>query len=727
MKLRAFFLLLLLSASALAIDSSSNTDYTKLKIKIWRDLSTTQKLTYGTLTSYDLLQSSPTLSILSKTLPPNSAEKTDSLGNTYLETKWFETADLPYKVELTIESRAQANTLAKPPPFPLPKETANQAKEYLQPSYYSPITPAIEAKALELTQGSKDSFEAASRLAFWLHNNIVYDAQYGPVIKNSEWVLANMRGVCDEYAHTFISLARAIGIPARYVSGIAYGKSTLAEVSWQNHAWAEAYLGQWIPFDPTWGEMGYVDATHLKLAVGKDSGDLETKFEWVPDTSKVQLSEIKYTVQELESRNFSTKPVQFSTTIDADTLGTGSSLLIESTLKNRLNGCIGDEAKISVYSDQSGKPEKSFSMEYGDTPRLETLCPNEEKKIEWIAKTPQLLEEGYNYFYDLIAYDFFTDTKLKITVDPRASDKPNLKITANKTILIPGETAGVNVEVENTKDTAINTIRVYAGDDLLEQQTRILPANTGSAQFTIKPAKAGTLKILAYAPHNSASTQITAISTRTVSIKSIKTPEIAVPGVESKASAILENLVNLEQTLKLSLLLDSEIISDQYLTLKPKELRNFELPFTITPTTKLGNYQLRIKAASNDEKSARLLVYENKKPEITPTEANYFSEVDLKIKLNIRNIAAIPLTNLKATISGNPTELGTLQPNEEKTITYSTRFEGAGAKELPLKLEYTNQFKSHAEDYQIPITTATPTFFEKIAYNIKIIISDIFG
>ncbi len=727
MRLRALLLVLLLSANALAIDSSPNTEYVKLKINIWRDVSSTAPLTYGTLTAYDLPQSSPTLGILSKTLPPNSGQKTDSFGNTYLETKWLETGTFPYQMDFTLESRAQTNTLSKPPPFPLPKGMADQAKEYLQSSYYSPITPELEAKALELTQGSKDSFEAIARIAFWLHNNIEYDAQYGPVIEKADWVLKNRKGVCDEYAHTLISMARAVGIPARYVSGIAYGKSTLAEISWQNHAWAEVYLGQWVPFDPTWGEMGYIDATHLKLAVGVDSSDLETKFEWVPDTAKMQLSEIKYSVQELEYRNFSAKPILFSSTIDSEAAGAGSSLLIESTLKNNLKGCLGDEAKLSLYSDASGNPDKSFSTAYGDSPRLLVLCPGDEKKTGWIIKTPARLDEGYNYYYDAIAYDQFTDSKMKITVDPRTADKPNLRLALDRTILTPGETAAAKVEVENNLDKTINSIRLYAGEESFEQNTRVIPASAGSAQFTIKPTKAGTTKILAYAPHNSASSQISTIASRAVAIKSAGLPETAIPGMPANASALIENTGSLEQTVKITVSLETEPVSDQYLTLKPKESKKIEIPFVIPPNTKLGSYQLSLKVALNDEKSASLLVYENKKPEIMPTEETYFSGVDLKILLNIKNKADIPLSDIKATVAGGePIKIGALQPGAETKITYRTRFGSAGAEQIPLKLEYRNQFKSHMEEYSIPLTLTEPSLIEKIVYNIKLIITEIF-
>lgn len=75
-------------------------------------------------------------------------------------------------------------------------------------------------------------------------------------------------GVCQDHAHVFIACCRALGVPARYVSGYvyspAYGESQVA-----SHAWAEAWvMDRWRSFDvanncPA-GEM------HVKLAIGAD-------------------------------------------------------------------------------------------------------------------------------------------------------------------------------------------------------------------------------------------------------------------------------------------------------------------------------------------------------------------------------------------------------------------------------------------------------------------------
>ena len=63
--------------------------------------------------------------------------------------------------------------------------------------------------------------------------------------------LAEKKGVCQDHAHVFISAARVLGYPARYVNGYYLdGGSGESEAS---HAWAEAYVEGigWVGFDAT--------------------------------------------------------------------------------------------------------------------------------------------------------------------------------------------------------------------------------------------------------------------------------------------------------------------------------------------------------------------------------------------------------------------------------------------------------------------------------------------
>ena len=61
-------------------------------------------------------------------------------------------------------------------------------------------------------------------------------------------------------------MLRAVGVPAKFVSGVAYTDSPLFTERWGGHGWAEVYFPEigWVAFDPTFGEFGWIDVGHIK-------------------------------------------------------------------------------------------------------------------------------------------------------------------------------------------------------------------------------------------------------------------------------------------------------------------------------------------------------------------------------------------------------------------------------------------------------------------------------
>jgi transglutaminase-like putative cysteine protease len=105
-----------------------------------------------------------------------------------------------------------------------------------------------------------------------LHEDIDFDPQATSAAHSAADALREGHGVSEDLAHIFIAVARALGVPARYVAGYFRGE----DASDQNgglragHAWAEAHVPDlgWIGFDPANG----VCATdqHVRVAVGLD-------------------------------------------------------------------------------------------------------------------------------------------------------------------------------------------------------------------------------------------------------------------------------------------------------------------------------------------------------------------------------------------------------------------------------------------------------------------------
>lgn len=83
-------------------------------------------------------------------------------------------------------------------------------------------------------------------------------------------------GVCQDIAHVSLTLLRGAGIPARYVSGYLHPGGEAAvigeAVRGESHAWVEAWLGAWYPFDPTNGVPA--GERHVVVARGRDYADV---------------------------------------------------------------------------------------------------------------------------------------------------------------------------------------------------------------------------------------------------------------------------------------------------------------------------------------------------------------------------------------------------------------------------------------------------------------------
>lgn len=105
-----------------------------------------------------------------------------------------------------------------------------------------------------------------------LHQDIAFDAQASSAAPSAADAFRAARGISQDLAHIFIAVARALGVPARYVAGYFRGEGALAENGnlSAGHAWAEAHVPNlgWVAFDPAAG----VCATdqHVRVAIGLD-------------------------------------------------------------------------------------------------------------------------------------------------------------------------------------------------------------------------------------------------------------------------------------------------------------------------------------------------------------------------------------------------------------------------------------------------------------------------
>lgn len=88
-------------------------------------------------------------------------------------------------------------------------------------------------------------------------------------------ILESGKGVCQDYTHVMIALARSWGIPSRYVSGYLHLEGVSGEQTPEgaSHAWAEFWLPDlgWFGLDPT--NNTRADHRHVRIAHGRDYDD----------------------------------------------------------------------------------------------------------------------------------------------------------------------------------------------------------------------------------------------------------------------------------------------------------------------------------------------------------------------------------------------------------------------------------------------------------------------
>lgn len=107
--------------------------------------------------------------------------------------------------------------------------------------------------------------EKAWALLEAVRDRMTYTPGVTGVSTTAAQALALGQGVCQDYAHIYLALARLCGLSARYVNGLPEGEGA-------SHAWCEVWLdGVWTGIDPTRGR--WADEGYIRFGVGRDFAD----------------------------------------------------------------------------------------------------------------------------------------------------------------------------------------------------------------------------------------------------------------------------------------------------------------------------------------------------------------------------------------------------------------------------------------------------------------------
>lgn len=171
-------------------------------------------------------------------------------------------------------------TMADALKYPHPLDyVALEANQYmLESPLIRKIAPEIRTYAAESFQANRSIFDAAKELM----NRIFVDFQFVPgfsdVATPLHTVFNERKGVCQDFAQIAIACIRAVGLPARYMSGYIEtlppkGQEKLVGAD-ASHAWFATFIPGfgWVDFDPTNNLIP--ENQHLVVAWGRDYFDI---------------------------------------------------------------------------------------------------------------------------------------------------------------------------------------------------------------------------------------------------------------------------------------------------------------------------------------------------------------------------------------------------------------------------------------------------------------------
>jgi transglutaminase-like putative cysteine protease len=196
-------------------------------------------------------------------IPLSRAEQADTFGNPVIELQVARVNHwTTFEVMFCTERRADA---------PNPQVMDIEAQILLEPT---PLTMP-DARMLEVARdhqaSSSGSLELAERISDWVSQTMRYQHDVTHVGTSASEALQMGAGLCQDYAHIALSICRAAGLPARYVSGHMLGEGG-------SHAWLEVIVPnesgalEAVGFDPT--NRRRPNLGYATVAVGRDYTDV---------------------------------------------------------------------------------------------------------------------------------------------------------------------------------------------------------------------------------------------------------------------------------------------------------------------------------------------------------------------------------------------------------------------------------------------------------------------
>ncbi|WP_395738383.1 transglutaminase N-terminal domain-containing protein [Prosthecobacter sp.] len=221
-------------------------------------------------------------------VPDLITEHTDSFGN---QVSCFSVQKLHHHFEVTSRSFVSLAPVLQPDPLqtppwesvaamfrdPVPVDLLNPCQFVFGSPLLVPEMPLRDFALPSFTKG-RPVLAATADLFRRIYREFVFDPKATTISTPLNEVLEKKRGVCQDFAHLAIASLRAMGLPARYISGYLRthppaGKPRLQGVD-ASHAWASCFVPGfgWVDFDPT--NNCFTSLDHITVATGRDFSDV---------------------------------------------------------------------------------------------------------------------------------------------------------------------------------------------------------------------------------------------------------------------------------------------------------------------------------------------------------------------------------------------------------------------------------------------------------------------
>ncbi len=290
--------------------------------------------------------------------------------------------------------------------IPYPIAVPNNLKKYIEPTKnIDSNNPAVLGQAHLIVKNEDDLFLVVSKLAVWVKSNVDYNLSTltAEVSQPASWVLENRYGVCDELTSLFIAMLRALKIPARFVSGVAFSSSPDVPGGWGAHGWAEVYFPGvgWVPFDPTFGEYGWVDPGHIKLKESFDPQEPTTVFEWQARDVDVKVQDLEVSAGLVEKSGRVPPELKIAVSPLKARVGFGSYNGIVLDVENLADYYVGADFSLTRVTDMKILGSESQGV---------VLTPRGRGRVFWTVEVKEGLDPKFQYELPLLVYSIRNET-----------------------------------------------------------------------------------------------------------------------------------------------------------------------------------------------------------------------------------------------------------------------------------------------------------------------------